>query len=303
MASKARFIADLISGRGATKSVKMDTQSPTFVDLTLSTNASFTLPSGSTAQRDGSPDVGAMRFNTTLGKFEGYKAGAWSEIGGGSSDTWTTDQYTGNGSTAAYTLTQAPSSEDNIIAFIEGVFQNPADYAVSGTTITFEDNIPSGHKVIVHSVKATVAGNNLNQDLFAGDGSTTDFTLSIAPINENNTMVYIDGVYQNKSTYSTSGTTLAFSTAPPNSSAVEALCFTQTSINTPTSNSVNTQHMIDNAIDSDKLAHGLTLQSNTSVIGNFTANTISHTKILSNAHGDYFPSAFWVASKIGVEVF
>ena len=48
------------------------------------------------------------------------------------------------------------------------------------------------------------------------------------PVNENNVQVYIDGVYQNKSTFSISGTTLTFSTAPPSGSAVEAITLTQT---------------------------------------------------------------------------
>ena len=272
--SKSRNIADLVQGRG-NLTLNSNNISAHFTDIDFLGTGSITLPSGTTAQRDGSPTTGAMRFNTTLGRFEGYWDGAWAEIGGGSSDTWTTDNFTGDGSTAAYTLTIAPSSEDNVIAFIEGVFQNPGDYVLNGTTITFDENVPNGQKVIVHSVKATVAGNNLNQDLFAGDGSTTDFTLSIAPINENNTMVYIDGVYQNKSTYSTSGTTLAFSTAPPNSTAIEALCFTQTNINTPTSNSVGTASLIDDSVTSAKLGHALTLQGNTVIDGSMQTENIS----------------------------
>ena len=153
MASKARFIADLISGRGATKSVKMDTQSPTFVDLTLSTTTSFTVPKGTTAQRDGTAASGMLRFNTTLGKFEGYTT-EWAELGGGSSDTWTTDNFTADGSAQAYTLTITPSSESNVIVFIEGVFQNPGDFALSGNTLTLEDVPSSGSRIVVHSVKA-----------------------------------------------------------------------------------------------------------------------------------------------------
>ena len=49
---------------------------------------------------------------------------------------------------------------------------------------------------------------------FSGNGSTTSFTLSTAPASENNTQVYISGVYQQKDDYSVSGTTLTFSTAP-----------------------------------------------------------------------------------------
>jgi hypothetical protein len=52
-------------------------------------------------------------------------------------------------------------------------------------------------------------------DLFNGTGSQTAFTLSATPASENNTSVYISGVYQQKDTYAVSGTTLTFSAAPP----------------------------------------------------------------------------------------
>jgi hypothetical protein len=39
------------------------------------------LPVGTTAQRPGTPVEGQVRYNSTLATFEGYKAGAWSEIG------------------------------------------------------------------------------------------------------------------------------------------------------------------------------------------------------------------------------
>ena len=52
-------------------------------------------------------------------------------------------------------------------------------------------------------------------DRFNGTGSQTDFTLSLTPETENNTSVYVSGIYQQKDTYSISGTTLTFSTAPP----------------------------------------------------------------------------------------
>jgi hypothetical protein len=58
---------------------------------------------------------------------------------------------------------------------------------------------------------------------FTGDGSTVSFTLSSAPISENSTFVYINGVYQNKNTYSVSGVTLLFSEAPPTTSKIEVM--------------------------------------------------------------------------------
>ena len=56
---------------------------------------------------------------------------------------------------------------------------------------------------------------------FQGDGTTTSFTLTANPFSENNTQVYIDGVYQEKTGYSVLGTVLTFSQAPPNLSGIE----------------------------------------------------------------------------------
>jgi len=58
---------------------------------------------------------------------------------------------------------------------------------------------------------------------FTGTGSQTVFTLSFAPLGENLTFVYINGVYQNKNTYTVSGTTLTFSQAPPITSLIEVM--------------------------------------------------------------------------------
>ena len=49
--------------------------------------SSLNIPSGTTAQRDGSPAVGMFRHNSTLNQFEGYNNGAWGAIGGGAGAT------------------------------------------------------------------------------------------------------------------------------------------------------------------------------------------------------------------------
>ena len=54
-----------------------------------------------------------------------------------------------------------------------------------------------------------------------GDGATVTFGMGASPTTVNATSVYIDGVYQNKNTYSISGTSLTFSEAPPLFSAIE----------------------------------------------------------------------------------
>jgi hypothetical protein len=60
-------------------------------------------------------------------------------------------------------------------------------------------------------------------DNFTGTGSQTVFTLSAASLGENFTFVYINGVYQNKNTYTVSGVTLTFSQAPPLTSLIEVM--------------------------------------------------------------------------------
>lgn len=52
-------------------------------------------------------------------------------------------------------------------------------------------------------------------DTFSGNGSTTAFTMSVAPAATSAVLVAISGVLQDPSTYSVAGTTLTFSAAPP----------------------------------------------------------------------------------------
>ena len=59
-----------------------------------------------------------------------------------------------------------------------------------------------------------------NTDIFAGDGSDTTFTLTQAATDEKYLQVYIDGAFQAHNTYSVSGTTLTFATAPANSRVI-----------------------------------------------------------------------------------
>jgi hypothetical protein len=56
---------------------------------------------------------------------------------------------------------------------------------------------------------------------FTGTGPQTAFTLSSTPTSS--VQVYINGVYQQKNTYTVAGTTLTFSTAPPVTSSIEVL--------------------------------------------------------------------------------
>jgi len=59
------------------------------------------------------------------------------------------DQFTGNNSTTAFTLSVTPTAADNLNIFISGVYQNSLDssgtanYTVAGTTLTFATAPPT----------------------------------------------------------------------------------------------------------------------------------------------------------------
>ena len=231
----------------------------------------FHVPVGTTAQRP-TGAAGHFRYNTTLEQFEGY-TDDWGQIGGGGgANAFATDSYTGDGSTTAYALSQVVVSEDNLLVFIEGVFQQQDAYSIAtaggATTLTFSAAPANGNDILIYSVVSAISGTNLNSDTMTGDGSDTTLTLSLAPVNENNTQVYIDGVYQNKDTYSISGTTLTFSAAPPNGSAVEVMTMNQLDINTPTDGSVTSAKLSGDLVTPGALdvtgtvtADGLTVQT------------------------------------------
>ena len=207
-------------------------------NIVLSGTGAITVPDGTTGQRPGSAAAGMFRYNTTTGGFEGY-TDAWGAIaGGGGSNGFLTDIFDDtttpatDGTRTAFTMSQAVSDEKFVMVFIDGVYQAHAAYSVSGTTLTMADAPVAGRVLTVHSISATVSGDGLNINNFSGDGSDTTFTLGIDPIHENNTQVYIDGVYQFKNTYAVDGTTLTFSAAPPNGTAIEVMTHSQTNINT-----------------------------------------------------------------------
>lgn len=58
---------------------------------------------------------------------------------------------------------------------------------------------------------------------FTGTGLQTIFTLLSAPASENSTDIYINGVYQQKNTYSLASATITFSEAPPATSTIEVM--------------------------------------------------------------------------------
>ena len=164
-------------------------------------------------------------------------------IAGGSGSVFTTDFFTASGSGSAlltYTLTETPSSENELICFIEGVYQNKNSYALTGNSLVFDSGIVSGQEVVVHHIGAGVVGTSPTIHTETGNGTAHTYTLPFTPPNENYLQVFWDGVYQNHDQYTVSGTSLIFggSNIPPNGTAIEVVIPSVNGIGTPSDGTV-----------------------------------------------------------------
>jgi hypothetical protein len=146
--------------------------------------------------------------------------------GGGGSSTIYRQTFSGDNSTTVFTLSNAIVDEANTQVYIDGVYQSKLNYSTNGTLLTFSTPPPTGTNNLEVINIAAIAVNNtsgLIQNSFVGNGSTTAFTLSMTPTDENFTFVFIQGVYQDKSTYTVVGNTINFSTAPQSGYNVEVM--------------------------------------------------------------------------------
>lgn len=123
------------------------------------------------------------------------------------------DRYLGAKSTAPTLDNDSNALLDGAMYFNDGT--TPADgpalyvYDLTNTTwIRVSDGIIS-----------------ITANEFTGDGATVAFTISGTPPSDGALLVSVDGVSQPVSSYSVSGTTLTFSTAPPTDSLIESRGF------------------------------------------------------------------------------
>ena len=138
---------------------------------------------------------------------------------GGGTVTIQRNNYTGDGSTVAYSVSSTVISENNIQIYLDGVYQDKDGFTASGTTVTFGTAPPATTAIeIMHYVAVDGV---VEVDEFVGDGTTTNFATSLSIINENATTVFVSGVYQSKLTYQTTGNVVSFTTAPPNGANIE----------------------------------------------------------------------------------
>ena len=205
-------------------------------DLILNTTTALQIPVGTTGQRP-TAVTGQIRWNSTDGAIEVYNGTAWTAVGTGSSNK-VLDTFTGDGSNATFTLSVTPANEDAIMVFIDGAYQEKSDYVLTNNSLVLDTAPLLNEKIAVHITTASVHdGTTAVNQQFTATAGQTDFTLSQDPKSENNTQVYINGVYQQKTDYTVTGTTLAFDTGLTVGDVVEVNMFTVATLgNTDTVN-------------------------------------------------------------------
>lgn len=117
-------------------------------------STSIRIPTGSAANRPDQPVFGQIRFNTDSGLVEFYNGTVWAGLSAGGSVSYVVDDFTGDGSTTVFTMSEAESDETQIIVFVGSIYQDPATaYTVDGGfDITFTSAPPDGIPInVIHT--------------------------------------------------------------------------------------------------------------------------------------------------------
>lgn len=194
------------------------------------------------------------------------------------------DQFTANGSTAAFTLSSDPGSKNAIQVFVDGVPQLASNYTVVGTTLTLGGTPTNGQIVEVRGygtalpvgtvADASITGVKLQDstitlnkiapsdyysaDTFTAGSSQTVYTLSTDPGSPYAVTVYVAGVWQKPVTnYTVVGTTLTLASAPTQGVEVYVRYYgVALAVGTVADASITGVKLQDGTITTDKIASG-----------------------------------------------
>ena len=184
---------------------------------------------------------------------------------------------------------------------LAGSFNNilPISTARASSVVSFDGN---GNLTVTDISEIATASTIVKQG-FTGTGSQVAFTLSSAPGSAGaGVTIYIDGVYQNRTGYTISGTTLTFSEAPPLNADIEVLSFAiTTNINTTTATATS-QSNTDYAGSSvqDALDDIIDNSTGTGVFVRATSPTLSSPTFVTPALGT--PASGTLANCAGLPI-
>jgi hypothetical protein len=179
-----------------------------------------------------------------------------------------TDQFSGNGSTTAFTLSAAPAGTSSILVAISGVVQDPSTYSVVGTTLTFSPAPPTGTGNIsvrflgIPASNVTTTAYRTATEFTATAGQTT---FSVPSYTVGFIDVYRNGVLLGSADYTASnGLTVVLATGATAGDLIETISFYVSSVLNaiPASpSSVGTSYLVDGSVTAAKLASGAALSN------------------------------------------
>lgn len=112
------------------------------------------LPTGSTSQRPDYPTFGLIRYNTDSGYVEYFNGVIFQNLSTSGSVSYNVDDFTGDGSTTVFTMSEPESIAEQIIVFVGSIYQQPTTtYTVDGGyDITFTSAPPIGVPInVIHT--------------------------------------------------------------------------------------------------------------------------------------------------------
>jgi len=202
-----------------------------------------------------------------------------------------TDQFSGNGSTTAFTMSVAPAGVTNVLVAVSGVLQDPSTYGVVGNTITFSAAPPSGtgniscrYLGIPVTGVTTTAYRTVTE--FTATASQTTFTPPSYTVGFIN--VYLNGVLLGSADYTaTNGTTVVLATGASAGNLLTVESFLVSSVLNAIPNTAG-------AVSSANIANDVTI--------NFADGSASTPSITNNGDtntGIFFPAADTIAFSEG----
>lgn len=171
------------------------------------------------------------------------------------------DTFSGNGSTTAFTLSQAPANTSSILVAVSGVVQDPSTYSVSGTTLTFSGAPPSGSSNIsvrflgIPASGVTTTAYRTVTEFTATAGQTT---FSVPSYTAGYIDVYRNGVMLGSADYTaTNGTTVVLASGATAGDLIRTESFYVSSVLNAipaVAGAVTTSYLLDGSVTKAKMA-------------------------------------------------
>jgi hypothetical protein len=210
------------------------------------------------------------------------------------------DRFSGNASTATFTLSRAVSFPTDIEVFVENVQQEPiTSYSVVGTSLTFTEAPPTGtnNVYVVYrnyqtgaqitlpdgSVTYNKLANNIRlftTDNFTSNGTVSTFSLSEQPADANTVLVTVDGIVQRATEhYGLSGKTITFTSTPASNSLISIRHLGFRTTTTVTAIPPGT------SFSNPVITNGMSITGNVSIAGTLDAGGYANTATFADTLG------------------